>query len=138
MVEAKSAVGKLLTTVPKTRNTCADKLTPPIRDEVEALEFKAAAIVRIVVSEALPQDKPCHLSDRGLHKGNGALNSSSEPRDALRVHSKAEVPGPGELSSVSPPGPAHTWGAAVLPEITPDGGAGSTSAAAAAVSDAGS
>ena len=49
---------------------CADKLTPPIRDEVEVLEFEGSAIVRIVVSEALPKDKPCHLTDRGAHQGS--------------------------------------------------------------------
>src|SRR5699024_868617 len=49
---------------------CADKLTPPIRDEVEVLEFEGSTVVRIVVSEALPKDKPCHLTDRGPHNGS--------------------------------------------------------------------
>ena len=49
---------------------CSDKLTPPVRADIGILEYGAAEVVVAVIDEALPRDKPCYVTDRGMYRGS--------------------------------------------------------------------
>lgn len=49
---------------------CADRFTPPVRPDIEILEYRGAPVVVAVIEEMPPFDKPCHVTDRGRYHGS--------------------------------------------------------------------
>lgn len=49
---------------------CADRLTPPVRPDIEILEYRGAPVAVAVIEEMPPFDKPCHVTDRGRYHGS--------------------------------------------------------------------
>lgn len=50
--------------------TCSDKLTPPVRPEIDIVEYEGAQLVVAQVHELIPRDKPCYLTERGVYRGS--------------------------------------------------------------------
>lgn len=50
--------------------TCSDKLTPPIRANIEIAEYEGSNIVVAKIEEILPRDKPCYVTNKGMYKGS--------------------------------------------------------------------
>lgn len=49
---------------------CSDKLTPPVRADIEIFEFEGSNIVVATVEEIPPRDKPCYVTAKGLYRGS--------------------------------------------------------------------
>lgn len=49
---------------------CSDKLTPPIRADIEIIEYGGANVVVAQVDELSPRDKPCYVTTKGMYKGS--------------------------------------------------------------------
>lgn len=49
---------------------CSDKLTPPIRPEIDVVDFENAQLVVAHVHELPPCEKPCYVTDRGVYHGS--------------------------------------------------------------------
>ena len=49
---------------------CSDRLTPPVRPEIDIVDFEGAQLVVARVHELLPLDKPCYVTDRGAYHGS--------------------------------------------------------------------
>ena len=49
---------------------CCDKLTPPIRANIEIVKYDNSEIVVASIDETLPRDKPCYVSTRGMYQGS--------------------------------------------------------------------
>ncbi len=50
--------------------TCADKLTPPVRANIDILEYGGANLVVATIDEIPPCDKPCYVTSKGMYKGS--------------------------------------------------------------------
>ena len=48
----------------------AEKLMPPVRPEIEIVEFEGAQLVVAQVPECIPRDKPCYVTERGVYHGS--------------------------------------------------------------------
>lgn len=59
---------------------CSDKLTPPIRPEIDIVGFENTQIVVANVSELPPRDKPCYVTDRGVYQGSFIRVSDGDRR----------------------------------------------------------
>ena len=49
---------------------CSDKLTPPVRADIDILEYGGANVVVAAIDEILPRDKPCYVSSKGMYRGS--------------------------------------------------------------------
>ncbi len=49
---------------------CSDKLTPPIRPEIDVVDFEGTQLVVAHVHELPPLEKPCYISERGVYQGS--------------------------------------------------------------------
>lgn len=49
---------------------CSDKLTPPVRADIEIMEYEGAPVVVAVIDEILPRDKPCYITSKGMYRGS--------------------------------------------------------------------
>ena len=49
---------------------CSDKLTPPIRADIEIIEYGGANVVVAQVDELPPRDKPCYVTTKGMYRGS--------------------------------------------------------------------
>ena len=49
---------------------CADKMTPPVRPEIELVTYKDAQLVVAYIPECVPRDKPCYVAERGVYNGS--------------------------------------------------------------------
>ena len=49
---------------------CSDKLTPPIRPEIDVVDFEGAQVVVAHVHELPPLEKPCYITERGVYQGS--------------------------------------------------------------------
>ena len=49
---------------------CSDKLTPPVRADIEIIEYSKSNIVIARISEILPRDKPCYVKTKGMYRGS--------------------------------------------------------------------
>lgn len=49
---------------------CSDKLTPPVRADIDILEYNNASIVVASIDEILPRDKPCYVTNKGMYRGS--------------------------------------------------------------------
>lgn len=49
---------------------CSDRLTPPVRTNIDILEYKGANVVFASVDEIPPRDKPCYVTSKGMYKGS--------------------------------------------------------------------
>lgn len=59
---------------------CSDKLTPPIRPEIDIVGFENTQVVVANVSELPPRDKPCYVTDRGVYQGSFIRVSDGDRR----------------------------------------------------------
>ena len=50
--------------------TCSDKLTPPVRADIDILEHKNANVVVASIDEIPPRDKPCYVTSKGMYRGS--------------------------------------------------------------------
>ena len=50
--------------------TCADRMHPPIRAEIETVPFEASRLVAARIDPLRPVDKPCYIKDRGRYQGS--------------------------------------------------------------------
>ena len=51
-------------------DTCHQKVTPPIRNPIEIIDFEGSQVIRLDVEELDPADKPCFVTDRGEYNGS--------------------------------------------------------------------
>lgn len=49
---------------------CSDKLTPPIRPEIDIVDFEGAQLVVAHIHELPPLEKPCYITERGVYQGS--------------------------------------------------------------------
>lgn len=49
---------------------CSDKLTPPIRPEINVVDFEGTQLVVAHVHELPPREKPCFITERGVYQGS--------------------------------------------------------------------
>lgn len=49
---------------------CSDKLTPPIRPQIDVVEFEGTSLVVAQVPELPPREKPCFVTERGAYQGS--------------------------------------------------------------------
>ena len=49
---------------------CSDKLTPPIRPEINVVDFEGTQLVVAHVHELPPREKPCYITERGVYQGS--------------------------------------------------------------------
>lgn len=49
---------------------CADKLTPPVRADIQIVDYHGSSLVVGVVDEIPPRDKPCYVTAKGQYKGS--------------------------------------------------------------------
>ena len=49
---------------------CSDKLTPPIRPEIDVVDFEGTQLVLAHVHELPPLEKPCYITERGVYQGS--------------------------------------------------------------------
>ena len=49
---------------------CIDKLVPPVRPEIQFIEYGGAQLVVAYVPECILHDKPCYVADRGVYYGS--------------------------------------------------------------------
>ena len=49
---------------------CSDKLTPPVRADIDILEHGDANVVVASIDEILPRDKPCYVTSKGMYRGS--------------------------------------------------------------------
>lgn len=49
---------------------CSDKFTPPVRANIEIMEYNNVQVVVASVDEILPRDKPCYVTSKGMYKGS--------------------------------------------------------------------
>lgn len=49
---------------------CSDKLTPPIRPEINVVDYEGAQLVVAHVHELPPCEKPCYVTERGVYHGS--------------------------------------------------------------------
>ena len=49
---------------------CSDKLTPPIRPEIDIVEFEGTNLVVARIHELPPREKPCFITERGVYQGS--------------------------------------------------------------------
>ena len=49
---------------------CSDKLTPPIRPQIDIVEFEGARLVVARIHELPPREKPCFVTERGVYQGS--------------------------------------------------------------------
>ena len=49
---------------------CSDKLTPPVRPEIDVVDFENAQVVIAHVHELPPCEKPCYVTERGVYHGS--------------------------------------------------------------------
>ena len=49
---------------------CTDKLVPPVRPEIQFVEYGGAQLVVAYVPECILHDKPCYVAERGVYHGS--------------------------------------------------------------------
>ena len=49
---------------------CTDKLVPPVRPEIQFVEYGGAQLIVAYVPECILHDKPCYVADRGVYYGS--------------------------------------------------------------------
>lgn len=49
---------------------CSDKMTPPIRADIEIVEYEGSRVVIALVDEIPPRDKPCYVTAKGMYRGS--------------------------------------------------------------------
>lgn len=49
---------------------CSDKLTPPVRADIDILEHGGANVVVASIDEIPPRDKPCYVTGKGMYRGS--------------------------------------------------------------------
>lgn len=49
---------------------CSDKLTPPVRVDIDILEYGGANVVVASIDEIPPRDKPCYVTSKGMYRGS--------------------------------------------------------------------
>lgn len=49
---------------------CSDKLTPPVRADIEIVEHGGASVVVASIDEIPPRDEPCYVTAKGMYKGS--------------------------------------------------------------------
>ena len=54
-------------------NEC-DKLTPPVRPQIEVIPFEESLVVCARVKEMHPRDKPCYITARGMYDSSYAVS----------------------------------------------------------------
>ena len=50
--------------------TCSDKLTPPVRADIDIITYDDAEIVVASIEEMPPRDKPCYVTSKGMYRGS--------------------------------------------------------------------
>ena len=48
----------------------ADKMVPPVRPEINIVEYSGAQLVVAQIPECIPRDKPCYVAERGVYHGS--------------------------------------------------------------------
>jgi ATP-dependent DNA helicase RecG len=61
-------------------STCNDELQPPVRTEIEVVEFEDALVVVAEISELDPRFKPCFVSARGEYNGSFTRGGDGDRR----------------------------------------------------------
>lgn len=59
---------------------CSDKLTPPIRPEIDVVDFENAQLVVAHVHELPQREKPCYITERGVYQGSYVRVSDGDRR----------------------------------------------------------
>lgn len=49
---------------------CSDKLTPPVRPEIDVVDFENTQVVVAHIHELPPREKPCYITERGVYHGS--------------------------------------------------------------------
>lgn len=49
---------------------CSEKLTPPIRPNIEIVKNAGANVVVAQIDEISPRDKPCYVTSKGMYRGS--------------------------------------------------------------------
>ena len=49
---------------------CSDKLTPPVRPEIDVVDFENTQVVIAHIHELPPREKPCYITERGVYHGS--------------------------------------------------------------------
>lgn len=49
---------------------CADRMSPPVRPNIDIVEFEGAPILVAYVPEIHPKDKPCYVATKGKYQGS--------------------------------------------------------------------
>lgn len=57
---------------------CADDMQPPVRADIELVEFEDASVVLAVVPSLPPEDKPCYLKTKGKYAGSFIRTSDGD------------------------------------------------------------
>ena len=50
--------------------TCADRMQPPVRAQIETISFEGSRLVAAKVDPLRPIDKPCYIKERGRYQGS--------------------------------------------------------------------
>ena len=50
--------------------TCADRMHPPLRPDIEVVPFEGAIVVAAQIEPLRPVDKPCYIKERGAYQGS--------------------------------------------------------------------
>lgn len=61
-------------------DVCHQKMSTPIRDAIEVIDFECAQIVRLDIEEIDPVDKPCFTTDRGEYNGSFTRGGDGDRR----------------------------------------------------------
>ncbi|GIF19904.1 ATP-dependent DNA helicase RecG [Actinoplanes tereljensis] len=61
-------------------STCNDELQPPVRTEIEIVEFEDALVVVAEISELDPRFKPCFVAARGEYNGSFTRGGDGDRR----------------------------------------------------------
>lgn len=51
-------------------DVCSQKMTPPVRPNIQVLEFEGFPILVAQIPEKLPRDKPCYITASNLYQGS--------------------------------------------------------------------
>ena len=49
---------------------CSEKLTPPVRADIEIAKYRGTEVVVGSIDEILPRDKPCYVAAKGMYRGS--------------------------------------------------------------------
>ena len=50
--------------------TRCQQLIPPVRPNIDIIEFEGSTVLVVAIDELPARDKPCYVSERGLYKGS--------------------------------------------------------------------